>query len=93
MNGQLNEQPLVELIREIASQHRDGVLRLRHDPVKVVIYFEAGELIYAAANLRELRLAEYVRKQNLLPEEELQALDNSKSDLDLATALSQNGLV
>lgn len=93
MNGQLNEQPLVELIREIASQRRDGVLRLRHDPVKVVVYFEAGELIYAAANLRELRLAEYVRKQKLLPEEELQSLDNSKSDLALATALSQNGFV
>ncbi len=93
MNGQLNEQPLVELIREIASQHRDGVLRLRHEPVKVVVYFEAGELIYAAANLRELRLAEYVRKQKLLPDEELQSLDNSKSDLALAAALSQNGLV
>jgi len=93
MNGQLNEQPLVELIREIASQHRDGVLRLRHDPVKVVVYFEAGDLIYAAANLRELRLAEYVRKQKILPDEQLQALDNSKSDLALATALSQNGLV
>src|SRR5687768_1507818 len=93
MNGQLNEQPLVELIREIASQHRDGVLRLRHDPVKVVVYFEAGDLIYAAANLRELRLAEYVRKQKLLPDEALEALDNSKSDLALATALSQNGLV
>ena len=42
MNGQLNEQPLVELIRELVSQRRDGVLRLRHDPVKVVVYFEAG---------------------------------------------------
>jgi curved DNA-binding protein CbpA len=93
MNGQLNEQPLVELIREIASQRRDGVLRLRNEPVKVVVYFEAGELIYAAANLRELRLAEYVRKQKLLPEEELQSLDNSKSDLALAAALSQNGVV
>ena len=93
MNGQLNEQPLVELIREIVSQHRDGVLRLRHDPVKVVIYFEAGEIIYAAANLRELRLAEYVRKQNLLSEEQLQSLEHHKSDLALAGALGKNGLL
>ena len=93
MNGQLNEQPLVELIREIVSQHRDGVLRLRHDPVKVVVYFEAGEIIYAAANLRELRLVEYVRKQKLLSEELLQSLEHHKSDLSLAAALGQNGLL
>ncbi len=93
MNGQLNEQPLVELIREIVSQRLDGVLRLGHDRVKVVVYFEAGEIIYAAANLRELRLGEYIRKQGLLSDEQQQALDSNKSDLALATTLSHEGLV
>ena len=93
MNGQLNEQPLGELIRDIVSQRFDGVLRLRHDPVKVVVYFEAGEIIYAAANLRELRLGEYIRKQGLLSDEQLQSLDNNKSDLALAATLSREGLV
>ncbi|HET6668921.1 MAG TPA: DUF4388 domain-containing protein [Pyrinomonadaceae bacterium] len=93
MNGQLNEQPLVELIREIDSQRFDGVLRLRHDPVKVVVYFEAGAIIYAVANLRELRLAEYIRKQGLLSDEQLRSLDNNQSDLAFAATLSQQGLV
>ena len=93
MNGHLNEQPLVELIRDIVAQRGDGVLRLRHGSVKVVVYFEAGEIIYAAANLRELRLAEYVRKQELLSEEQLQSLEGNKADLTLAAILSQNGFI
>ena len=93
MNGHLNEQPLVELIRDIVAQRGDGVLRLRHGSVKVVVYFEAGEIIYAAANLRELRLAEYVRKQKLLSEDQLQTLEGNKADLALAATLSQNGFI
>ncbi len=93
MNGHLNEQPLVELIRDIVAQRGDGVLRLRNGSVKVVVYFEAGEIIYAAANLRELRLAEYVRKQQLLSKEQLQSLEGNKADLALAASLSQNGFL
>jgi len=73
MNGQLNDQPLVVLIREIYLQRLDGVIRLKHNEVRTVIYFEAGEIIYAVANLRELRLIQYIRKQNLLSDEELGA--------------------
>lgn len=93
MNGQLNEQPLVELIREIVSQGLDGVLRLRHGAVRVVVYFERGEIIYAAANIRELRFSEYLKKQGVMSEEELQALGDSKSDLALAASLSAGGQV
>lgn len=91
MIGQLKGQPLVELIRDLYSQRRGGVLRLKHDAVRIVIYFEAGNIIYAAANLRELRLAEYVRRQNLLAEDQLQDLENNLSDLSLAASLTERG--
>lgn len=93
MNGQLHEQPLAELIREITSQHGDGALRLRHGAVRAVIYFEAGEIVYAAANLRELRLTEYIRKQGLLSEEQLQSLEDIKSDQAIASALHERGFL
>jgi curved DNA-binding protein CbpA len=93
MNGQLNEQPLVELIREIVSQGLDGVLRLRHGAVRVVVYFERAEIIYAAANIRELRFSEYLKKQGVMSEAEVQALGDSKSDLALASSLSAGGQV
>lgn len=91
MNGQLSEQPLVELIHEIFTQRLDGALRLRRDAVKVVIYFEAGQIVYAAANLRELRLTEYLRKQGLLSDEQLSSVEDIKSDLALAAVLSERG--
>ena len=93
MNGQLSEQPLVELIREISWQRLDGVLRLKHNAVRTVIYFEAGEIIYAVANLRELRLVEYIRKQNLISDEQIASLENTKSDLALAAFLKERRYV
>ena len=93
MNGQLNEQPLAELVREISQERLAGTLRLQHEAMKTALYFEAGQITYAASNLRELRLGEYLRKQNLVSEEQLTALGNSLSDLSLATALSANGIM
>src|SRR5215203_1606026 len=93
MNGQLHGLPLAELIREITSQRRDGALRLKHAAVRVVVYFKAGEITYAASNLRDLRLAEYIRKQGSLPEEQLQSLEDIKSDLALAGALKERGIL
>src|SRR5215211_234951 len=36
MNGQLSEQPLAELIREISSKSLGGRLRIEHERVKVL---------------------------------------------------------
>ncbi len=47
MNGQLSEQPLAELIREIAAKSIGGRLQLQHDRLRAVIYFDKGELLYA----------------------------------------------
>lgn len=93
MNGRLNKQPLAELIREISLQRLAGTLRLQHEAVKAVVYFEAGEIIYAASNLRELRLSEYLMKQGLVSVERLTSLGNNQSDLSLVSALSANGIV
>lgn len=93
MRGHLTEQPLVALIHEIHLRRRAGALRLEHDAVKVVIYFEGGEVIYAASNVRDLRLAEYLRKQQLVSAEELETLDGNKSDLVFAAALANRKLL
>lgn len=93
MNGQLNEHPLAELIREILLHRLGGTLRLKHEAVKAVVYFEAGEIIYAASNLRELRLHEYLRKQGLVSAEQLESLGNDRSDPSLACALTERRIL
>jgi len=57
MNGQLSEQPLGELIREVFMKRISGRLRVRHDLIEAAVYFRDGVLIYAASNVRTLRLA------------------------------------
>ena len=89
MNGQLNEQPLAELIREILLHRLAGTMRLSRESAKAALYFEAGEIIYAASNLKELRLSEYLKKQELVTAEQLQAAGNNRSDLTLVAALTE----
>ena len=90
MNGQLSEQPLAELIREISTKSLGGRLRLDHDRVHVVVYFDNGNIGYAASNLRTLRLREYLRKSDLVSEDKL---DDRVPDLELLKRLCANNLV
>ena len=89
--GKLTEQPLAELIREIAIKGLSGTLRLEHERLQTAVYFDKGQLIYAAANLRTLRLREYLCNRGLVSEKEKTRLDSNLSDLDLATALAASG--
>src|SRR5688572_11870967 len=91
MQGSLTEQPLAELIREISSKSLSGRLRLEHERAQTVVYFENGQLIYAAANLRTLRLREYLVNRGLIPEEDRASLGNNLSDLALAASLTSRG--
>ncbi|MDQ2855450.1 MAG: DnaJ domain-containing protein [Acidobacteriota bacterium] len=91
MNGQLSEHPLTELISEILEKRLSGALRVDRQRVKAVIYFEAGELLYATANLRSLRLAGYLKKRGIPAE--IASATNSSSDSDLAAALTSRRLI
>jgi curved DNA-binding protein CbpA len=91
MNGTLTNQPLVELIREISSKGLSGTLRLEHERAQTAVYFDKGQLVYAASNLRTLRLREYLSKRGLVSEKELAKFASDLSDLACAAALSANG--
>lgn len=93
MKGKLNDQPLVELIREISSKGFSGSLRLEHERAKTAVYFEDGQVVFAASNLSTLRLREYLRKRAIVSEKELANFEESRSDLNLAVALSSKGVL
>ncbi len=93
MNGQLSEQPLVELIREISDKAIGGRLRLERDKVKIVTYFDNGDFLYAAANVRTFRLREYLQKNNVVPESDLAQFNDRVSDLDLVKVLCAQKLL
>jgi DnaJ-domain-containing protein 1 len=93
MTGQLQEHPLAELLHEISAAGLSGALRLEHERLKTVVYLAGGEIIYAASNLRLHRLAECVRRWQLLSEQELSAMPRSASDIDLAEALVERNVL
>jgi curved DNA-binding protein CbpA len=92
MNGQLGDQPPAELIREISAKSIGGRLQLQHDRLRAVIYFDKGELLYAASNLRQLRLREYLLKAGI-SEAALARYDERQPDLELAKMLSRDHLL
>ena len=87
MNGQLSEQPLAELIREISTKSLSGRLRLEHERVHAVAYFENGEFLYAAANTRTMRIREYLKSGEVVSEQDLAQIDERVSDTDLIKVL------
>ena len=92
MNGQLGEQPLAELIREIRVKSLAGRLQLQHERIRTVIYFDQGELLYAASNVRPLRLREYLLKAGIA-EAALARYEEQRSDLELVRALCKDHLL
>ena len=48
MKGQLRDRPLAELVHEISLKDLSGTLRLEHESVKAAVYFDKGQIIYAA---------------------------------------------
>ncbi|HSS22338.1 MAG TPA: DnaJ domain-containing protein [Pyrinomonadaceae bacterium] len=93
MKGKLTAQPLAELIREISDKGLSGTLRLEHERVQAAVYFAAGQIVYAAANLKALRLREYLNKVNLLTEQQRHGLDPNLPDLTLAAGLASSGMM
>ena len=93
MNGQLSEQPLAELIREISAKSLGGRLSLEHDRVKVVTYFDNGNFLYAAANVRTLRLREYIKKSGLVSEPDLARFNQALPDFELPKQLTAQKLL
>src|ERR1051325_2856405 len=93
MKGKLTDQPLAELIREIYSKNLSGTLRLEHQRAQTAVHFENGQVVYAASNLRTLRLREYLTRRAAMPESVLERYAVNLSDLDLARALIASGAI
>jgi curved DNA-binding protein CbpA len=91
VNGQLHENPCLELIREILIKKLSGRLKLEFNKIKVAVYFRSGAVLYAAANVRTLRLGEYLLKSQLVTADDLRYLGTNIDDFSLAkTLLSEN---
>jgi curved DNA-binding protein CbpA len=92
MNGRLSEQPLAELLREIADAALSGALRLTRERVKAVVYAQGGEVVHARSNLRGHRLVECARRAGLVDARKLAStVTEMMSDAEACDALLKSG--
>jgi curved DNA-binding protein CbpA len=92
MNGRLSEQPLAELLREIAAAALSGALRLARERVKAVVYAQGGEVVHARTNLRGHRLVECARRSGLVEARRLsEAVTEMMTDEEACVALLKSG--
>jgi curved DNA-binding protein CbpA len=88
--GQLENNPLAELIREIVAKGLSGAVRLSQSQAKAVIYCENGGVIFAASNLRAHRLSDFLKRNQILNNEQMAALSPQTTDEELFVLLGQN---
>lgn len=93
MNGQLSEQPLAELIREIKAARLSGALRLARERVQAVVYAQAGAIVAAHSNLRAHRFSESLRRWGLLTEAQLNAVAAAATETEVCNALVSQGVL
>jgi curved DNA-binding protein CbpA len=93
MNGQLSEHPLAELIREISAARLSGALRLERQRAKLVIYFDQGDLHFAASNLRAHRLTEVLMRTRIVSETQLAEIRAADSERELEATLLRRGTI
>ncbi len=87
LKGNFIAFPLAELLVEITQARLNGSLRLIHEDQKVIVYFNAGEVVFAVSNARSSRLFDILLRANRIDKKGLSEIPNFTSDLELAKAL------
>ena len=91
--GQLSAHPLVELVHEIANAKLSGAIRLQHERVKAVVYFDTGEVIFAVSNQRRHRVSECAREWQYVSSAQLTSVPAKPTDIEFGYALVESGIL
>jgi CheY-like chemotaxis protein len=74
LEGEIKEATIPRLLNAYYEARHHGELKLRQGQVLKVVYFEAGQPVYAASNLANERFARFCARRGLLSESDLQAI-------------------
>jgi len=70
MRGQLNQDCLPDVLRQIYLERRSGCLRLTQDHTRKEIFFELGAMVFASSNRREDRIGESMLRHSTISQEQ-----------------------
>ena len=91
MKGRLQDRSLESLMRDIQSRGASGVLTLTRGAIKKQICFVKGTVRFAASNLKEDRLAEFLIRSWALPEDQVREAEGKLEGRRLAEMLIASG--
>lgn len=93
VTGNLQQHQLAELLVEILNAKLNGSLKLHNAQHKMIVYFDAGEVVFAVSNARQFRLFEFLLRENKITKEQLVAIPDFTNDLALNEYLAKNDLL
>jgi len=91
--GNLSTNSLAEMLVEISQNKFNGSLRITNEAHKVVVYFDAGEAVFANSNARRHRLFEMLLQAGKLNKEQLVTIPEFTNDLALNDFLQKTDLL
>lgn len=74
IEGEIKEATIPRLLNAYYEARHHGELKLRQGQVLKVVYFEAGQPVYAASNLANERFARFCARRGLISESDQQAI-------------------
>lgn len=74
LEGEIKEATIPRLLNAYYEARHHGELKLKQGQVLKVVYFEAGQPVYAASNLANERFARFCARRGLLSPSDLQAV-------------------
>lgn len=93
LQGSFRRCPLAELLVEIQAARLDGSLRLEREANKTVIYFKAGEIVFAVSNARSARLFDILLRAGKIDKRLLAEHPNYASDWEFARVLREKNIL
>jgi hypothetical protein len=93
LKGDLQANPLAELLVEISTANLNGSLRIASGEKKTIVYLSKGTVIYAVSNERQHRLFSLALAQRKLDQKTLSKFENFANDHELAGWLKNEQII
>jgi tetratricopeptide (TPR) repeat protein len=91
LSAKISAYPIVEVAAEIRNAGLSGALRVESGEQKAVVYFNAGNVVYAVSNQRVFRLSEVLLGMGLIDMSFLVTNRDISSDLQLREKIVETG--
>lgn len=91
LKGNFLTHPFGELLAEIGHASLNGSLRLGWNDKKCVVYFKAGQVVFAVSNERSTRLFDILLRRGKFSKDDVVKIPNFSNDFELTAFLVKNG--